>query len=81
MVEEAGMVAAFKSVTLLPAGPLSQAMVEWMNAGDIYAWWQNDMPSGFGMDTLGPIYTNFASGNLNKADFIAAVTQAIEALG
>lgn len=80
MVEEAGMVAAFKSVELLPAGPLSQAMVEWMNEGDIYAWWQNDMPSGFGMDTLGPIYTNFAAGTLTKAEFIAAITQAIEAI-
>jgi len=81
MVNEAGMVAAFKSVTLLPAGPLSQAMVEWMNAGKIYAWWQNDMPSDFGMGTLGPIYTNYANGNLTKAQFIAAVTDAIENLG
>lgn len=82
MVEEAGMVAAFKSVTLVPSGPLSQAMVEYMNDGKIYAWWQNDMPSGFGMDTLGPIYTNFASGNIEtKADFIAAIAAEIEDLG
>jgi raffinose/stachyose/melibiose transport system substrate-binding protein len=81
MVNEAGMVAAFKSVTLLPEGPLSQAMVEWMNAGKIYAWWQNDMPSDFGMGTLGPIYTNFANGNLTKSQFIAAITTEIEALG
>lgn len=80
MVNEAGMVPAFKSVTLLPSGPLSQAMVEWMGEGKIYAWWQNDMPSGFGMDTLGPIYTNFASGNLTKEQFIAAVAAEIEDL-
>jgi raffinose/stachyose/melibiose transport system substrate-binding protein len=80
MVNDAGMVPAFKSVTLVPAGPLSQAVVEWMGEGKIYAWWQNDMPSGFGMDTLGPIYTNFASGNLTKEQFIAAVTDAIEAI-
>ncbi|MDT8336504.1 MAG: ABC transporter substrate-binding protein [Candidatus Izemoplasmatales bacterium] len=80
MVNEAGMVPAFKSVTLVPDGPLSQAVVEWMGNGKIYAWWQNDMPSGFGMDTLGPIYTNFASGNLTKEQFIAAVTDAIEAI-
>jgi len=80
MVNDAGMVPAFKSVTLSPSGPLSSAMVEWMAAGKIYAWWQNDMPSGFGMDTLGPIYTNFASGLLTKEQFILAVTDAIEAL-
>jgi len=51
---------------------------EWMAAEKIYAWWQNDMPSGFGMDTLGPIYTNFANGNLTKAEFILAVQAKIE---
>ncbi len=80
MVNEAGMVPAFKSVTLLPSGPLSQAMVQWISAGKIYAWWQNDMPSGFGMETLGPIYTNFAAGTLTEAQFIQAVTDAIEAI-
>ena len=78
MVNDAGMVPAFKSVTLSPTGPLSQAMVVWMNAGKIYAWWQNDMPPGFGMDILGPIYTNFANGNLDETQFIAAVTEAIQ---
>ncbi len=80
MVNEAGMVPAFKSVTLLPSGPLSQAMVQWMSAGKIYAWWQNDMPSGFGMDTLGPIYTNFAAGTITEEQFIQAVTDAITAI-
>lgn len=80
MVNGAGMIPAFKSVTLVPSNPLSAAVAEWMASGNIYAWWQNDMPSGFGMDTLGPIYTNFANGNLSKADFIAAITGAIEAL-
>jgi raffinose/stachyose/melibiose transport system substrate-binding protein len=81
MVNDAGMVPAFKSVTLTPEGPLSKAVVEWMGNGKIYAWWQNDMPSGFGMDTLGPIYTNFASGTITKTQFISAVTTEIEKLG
>ncbi|MCK4552170.1 MAG: carbohydrate ABC transporter substrate-binding protein [Tenericutes bacterium] len=80
MVNEAKMIPAFKSVTLVPSNPLSAAVAEWMSSGNIYAWWQNDMPSGFGMDTLGPIYTNFASDTLDKASFIAAITGAIEAL-
>ncbi|MCK5732066.1 MAG: carbohydrate ABC transporter substrate-binding protein [Tenericutes bacterium] len=81
MVNEAKMIPAFKSVTLVPSNPLSAAVAGWMSTGKIYAWWQNDMPSGFGMDTLGPIYTNFASGAIaDKATFIAAITGAIEAL-
>jgi raffinose/stachyose/melibiose transport system substrate-binding protein len=87
MVNQANMVPAFDSVTLVPATPLSAAVLEWNQNGKAYAWWQNDMPSGFGMDTLGPIYTLFAKGvtgdsaGITKAEFITQVTAAIEALG
>ncbi len=87
MVNEANMVPAFNSVTLVPATPLSAAVLEWNQAGNAYAWWQNDMPSGFGMDTLGPIYELYAkgvkeaAGGIDKAAFIAQMTAAIEDLG
>ncbi|MCR3905448.1 MAG: extracellular solute-binding protein [Tenericutes bacterium] len=81
MVNEANMVPAFNSVTLTPATPLSAAVMEWNQAGKAYAWWQNDMPSGFGMETLGPIYTLYAAGTINKTEFIAQMTAAIEDLG
>jgi raffinose/stachyose/melibiose transport system substrate-binding protein len=86
MVNKANMVPAFNSVTLKPSTPLSAAVMEWNQKGKAYAWWQNDMPSGFGMETLGPIYTLFAqrvatgSGGISKAEFIQQITQAIQAL-
>nr|HPQ62240.1 extracellular solute-binding protein [Bacillota bacterium] len=79
-VNQAGMISAFKSCTLLPSGGLSQALVTWMNAGKAYSWWQNDMPSNFGMGTLGPIYTLYANGTIDKTGFITQITAAIEAL-
>ncbi|MDD3123108.1 MAG: ABC transporter substrate-binding protein [Candidatus Izemoplasmatales bacterium] len=81
MVNEAKMVPAFKSITLQPSTPLSKAVASWMASGNIYAWWQNDMPSGFGMNTVGPIYTAYASGQISKAQFIAQIKAAIEAIG
>lgn len=80
MVNQAHMVPAYNSVTLLPSTPLSASVVEWLQAGKMYAWWQNDMPSGFGMDTLGPIYELFAKGELTKTDFIEQVSAAIATL-
>jgi len=80
MVNKAHMVPAFNSVTLIPSTPLSAAVMEWNQAGKAYAWWQNDMPSGFGMDTLGPIYELFAKGTTTKAEFIAQIKTAIEGL-
>ncbi|MGD9910334.1 MAG: ABC transporter substrate-binding protein [Candidatus Izemoplasmatales bacterium] len=80
MVNQAHMVPAFKSITLVPSTPLSAAVASWMASGNIYAWWQNDMPSGFGMETLGPIYTLYASGQITKTEFIAQIKTAIEGL-
>lgn len=86
MVNEAHMVPAFNSVTLVPSTPLSAAVMEWNQAGNAYAWWQNDMPAGFGMDTLGPIYELYAkgvtgtTGGITKTEFIAQVKAAIEAI-
>ncbi len=87
MVNQAHMVPAFNSVTLTPSTPLSAAVMEWNQAGDAYAWWQNDLPSGFGMDTLGPIYELYAKGvkgdtsGITKEEFIAQITAEIENLG
>ena len=86
MVNDANMVPAFDSVTLEPSTPLSKEVLAWWRADKAYSWWQNDMPSGFGMDTLGPIYTLFAKGvtgdasGISKTEFISQVKTAIEAI-
>jgi raffinose/stachyose/melibiose transport system substrate-binding protein len=80
MVNQANMVPAFNSVTLIPSTPLSAAALEWSQAGKAYAWWQNDMPSDFGMGVLGPIYELFAKGNSTREQFLAELKAAIEGL-
>ena len=74
MVNEAGMIPAFNSVTLQPDGPLSKSVVQWSSQGKVYNWKQNDMPSGFGMNALGPIFTEMATGNIDVARFVELVT-------
>lgn len=80
MVNQANMVPAFDSVTLVPSTPLSAAVLAWNQAGKAYAWWQNDLPAGFGMDTLGPIYSALADGQITRAQFISQVKTAIQNL-
>lgn len=80
MVNKANMVPAFNSVTLQPSTPLSAAVMEWNQSGKTYAWWQNDMPSDFGMGTLGPIYELFAKGEITKEQFISQISNAISSL-
>lgn len=80
MVVEANMVPAFRSVTLPVTAPLSAAANEWAQAGKSWAWFQNDMPSGFGMGEVGPIYFQFAQGNITKAEFVTRLADLIRTL-
>jgi len=80
MVNKAGMVPAFKSCKLQPAGQLSKAVQEWSNQGKIYAWQQNEMPDGFGMNTLGPIFHQMASGQIDPPGFVKLTTEAVSTI-
>ena len=81
MVTRAGMIPAFKSVTLSPYGGFSRAVQMYARQGKVYSWQQNDMPTGFGQETLGPIYNQLASGNINVARFVELFRNAVAALG
>ncbi len=56
MVNKAGMVPAFTNVELQPSGPLSVSLMKWNAEGKTYGAEQYQLPDGFGMQTLGPIY-------------------------
>ncbi len=78
MVNEAGMVPAFKSVSLKPAGQFSAALVEASARGGNFNWYFGQTPSGFNQDTLGPIFELLATGTVE--DFVADVTAAFEGI-
>ncbi len=78
MVNQAKMVPAFTNVTLVPTSPLSAALAEQVATGNAYAWWQNDLPAGFGMDILAPYYESFAKGDITKEQFVNAIAASIQ---
>jgi len=80
MVNKAGMVPAFKSCKLQPAGQFSKAVQEWSNQDKIYAWQQNEMPEGFGMNTLGPIFHQMASGQIDPQEFVKLTADAVKTI-
>jgi len=82
MVNEAKLIPAFINVTLTPDLPLAASVAEWLKAENgAYTWLQNELPSGFGMGTLGPIYESFAKGDITKEEFIDMMAYAIESIG
>jgi raffinose/stachyose/melibiose transport system substrate-binding protein len=71
------MVPAFKSVTEQPAGQFSKALVAANANGGNYAVRFGEMPDGFGMNTLGPIFELLAADAITTEDFCTLVASAI----
>lgn len=77
MVEAAGMIPAYSGISLQPSGQLSQSVQAWSAAGKVYSWSQYYFTGDFRDKTLNPIYNQFASGNINKTQFIDQMTKAL----
>ena len=77
MVKEAGMVPAFSGVTVSPDGQFSIAVMNAAGSGDVFGWGFAEMPDGFNMDVLGPIFELYAAGVYDLDGFVDAVAEAI----
>ncbi|MFP4302424.1 MAG: ABC transporter substrate-binding protein [Alkalispirochaetaceae bacterium] len=80
MVNEAGMIPAYKNVELNPPGQLSRSVQNWAAEGKVYAWNQYQFSGEFRDQTLAPIYNQFATGRISKQQFVEAMTEAFESL-
>lgn len=80
MVNGAGMIPAFKSVTLKPAGQLSQALMEANARGGNYGVFFGMLPDGAGQNVFGPIFDLFAQNPDNIKQFVADMKKAIAGL-
>jgi len=80
MVVDAGMIPAYKNVKMSPTGQLSKSVQAWAAAGKIYSWNQYNFTTDFRQKTLGPIYNQFATSAITKAQFIDLMTKAFHGL-
>lgn len=80
MYTDAKSISPFKSVTITPDSPLAKSIYDKIISEQSSPWNQNDMPSDFGMQKLGPIHEAYAKGEIDKAKFIEQITKEVEAL-
>jgi len=80
MVNQAGMIPAFKSVTLKPSGQLSQALMAANAKGGNYGVFFGMLPDGAGQNIFGPIFDLFAQNPDNLDQFIADMKRAVAGL-
>ena len=81
MVNEAGMIPAFRTVEIGPDGPLSRAVQEWAAEGNVFAWNQYQFTTEFRDSTLAAIYNRFAAGQIDRDEFVRLMTETFEQLG
>jgi len=77
MVNQAGMIPAFKSVKLQPKGQLSQALMAANARGGNYGVFFGKLPDGFGQNVAGPIFDLFAQNPDNINQFVADMKKAV----
>lgn len=77
MVNKAGMIPAFKSVTLKPAGQLSQSLMEANARGGNYGVFFGMLPDGAGQNVFGPIFDLFAQNQNDLDQFISDMEKAV----
>lgn len=80
MVNKAGMIPAFKSVTLKPAGQLSQALMAANARGGNYGVFFGMLPDGAGQNLFGPIFDLFAQNQNDLPRFINDMKKAVAGL-
>jgi raffinose/stachyose/melibiose transport system substrate-binding protein len=77
MVNQAGMIPAFKSVKLQPKGQLSQALMAANAKGGNYGVFFGMLPDGAGQNVFGPIFDLFAQNPDNIDQFVTDMTKAV----
>ena len=77
LVEDAGFISPFKSITYVANDPFAQTISDFTKAGKTSAWhWLNNK-EGLAQNALGVVYQDFASGNLDTAKFVETVEKVV----
>jgi raffinose/stachyose/melibiose transport system substrate-binding protein len=78
IVNKAGAIPPFANIDLSPSGQLSTSVQGWAAEGKVYSWNQYSFKDDWRIQVLRPIYNQFASGNISKAEFIDLMANAFE---
>ena len=77
LVQKAGFVSPFKSISYVADDPFAQTITDYTKAGKTSAWHWLGNKEGLAQNALGVVYQDFASGNLDKAKFVDTVEKVV----
>ena len=77
LVQKAGFVSPFKSISYVAEDPFAQTITDYTKAGKTSAWHWLGNKEGLAQNALGVVYQDFASGNLDKAKFVDTLEKVV----
>ena len=77
LVQKAGFVSPFKSISYVADDPFAQTITDYTKAGKTSAWHWLGNKEGLAQNALGVVYQDFASGNLDKAKFVDTMEKVV----
>lgn len=78
LVKDMKMIPAFTNFTVEPEDELAKSIVEFNKAGKTLPWAFTNLPDGFSMNNIGPVFSKFARGEIDKNQMIQQLQDAIK---
>ncbi|NFG42026.1 carbohydrate ABC transporter substrate-binding protein [Clostridium botulinum] len=76
IVKDMKMIPAFTNFTVEPEDELAKSIVKFNKAGKTIPWAFTNLPDGFTMNNIGPIFSKFARGEIDKTQMIQQLQDA-----
>ena len=73
LIEDMNMIPAFTNFTIESSDVLAQSIMEFNNAGKTIPWAFTNLPDGFTMEKVGPIFSKFAKGEIDKTQMLQEI--------
>ncbi|MGM9985846.1 MAG: ABC transporter substrate-binding protein [Bacillaceae bacterium] len=78
LVNEMYMIPAFTNFNTKSEDPLANSIMEFNNAGKTIGWPFTNLPDGFTMEKIGPIFSDYAKGSINQTQMLEKIQSAIK---
>lgn len=78
LVNEMFMIPAFTNFSVKSEDPLANSIMEFNNAGKTIGWPFTNLPDGFTMEKIGPIFSEYAKGKINQKEMLKKIDIAIK---
>ncbi len=73
LVEDMNMIPAFTNFNVETTDTLAKSIMEYNNAGKTLPWAFTNLPDGFSMEKIGPIFSKYAKGEIDKTQMLEEI--------